>query len=74
MAIDENISALTDEELDKKITLLQNILYSGNQNLSNQAANIITRYMNEQQARVTKKFDDHLKKNNTDIDNILNIG
>jgi cob(I)alamin adenosyltransferase len=65
---------MTDEEIDKKITTLQKIIFSNNFNLSMQARTILDTYRAEQINRINKKVDKYMKKKNIDLDKIIEIG
>ena len=74
MPEEKTLKELTDEELDKKITTLQRIIFSNNINLSQQARPIYAQYINEQNKRLDEKLSKHLKNNNTEENTIINIG
>jgi hypothetical protein len=74
MAIEIKLADLTDEQLDEKIQKLSNIVFSNNVNLSRQAQPILMGMYEEQSRRNAEKFEEHLEKNGTKIDEIINIG
>ena len=74
MAIDISLSELTDAQLEEKIQKLTRIVFSNNINLSRQADPILRMMYEEQNQRNAKKFEEHLQKNGTKMEEIINIG
>jgi len=71
--IEKSVLELTDEELDTKIQRLTRIVFSNNVNLARQAQPILMGLYEEQSRRNAEKFEAHLKKNGTSMDEIINI-
>jgi hypothetical protein len=71
--IDKPVMKLTDDELDEKIQKLTRIVFSNNYNLAQQARPILLGLYDEQGRRNSLKFEEHLKKNGTNMEEIINI-
>lgn len=74
MHIDVSMSKLTDEELDEKINKLQKIVFSSNYNLSLQARNILPAYLEEQDMRSERQFQEYSNVSGINLTEIINIG
>lgn len=74
MFLDQDLSKMTDEQVEEKVNKLYRIVYSKNQNLARQAYPLLMSLYDEQSRRNTKKFEDHLAKSGVKMDEIINIG
>ncbi len=74
MAVDIELTSLTDAQLDEKIQKLSKIVFSSNLNLARQAKYILMTLYEEQSSRNDKKFEEYLKKHGAKTEDIINIG
>ena len=74
MATEQDVVSMTDIEIDEKINKLTNIVFSNNYALARQAYPLLLQLKAEQNNRITKKLEAHLKKNNSKLDDVINIG
>lgn len=72
--VEKPVNKLADTELDEKIQKLTKIVFSNNPNLARQAHPILMQLYEEQSRRNAEKFEEHLAKNGTKMDEIINIG
>lgn len=70
----EDLSKLTDDELAKRISKANNVMYStSNLSVQRQAQLIYDQLLDEQTTRMNIKFKQHLEKSNIKLDEILDI-
>jgi hypothetical protein len=70
----DNLTELSDEELQKKISdLTRRYWQTKNPHLQGQIINILEMFKQEQQIRQTKKSANLSDSDNPDLDNLINI-
>lgn len=72
--IEQDITKVSNEELETRIARVSKIVYSPNQNLARQAYPVLLQLEEERNKRQAKQFEQHLANSGVKFNEIINIG